>query len=149
MKKIILLLVVILISMIFIVSSESEKIDVTISLKNKKILEIARLDDLEVTYKSDMRNVVSARVSKETLEKLQKDKNVLEVKPRLKLRTFLQDSTAVVNASLTWPIQVTGINLTGDNQTICIIDSGINYSHSAFGSCTREEILAGSCGDTR
>ena len=32
-------------------------------------------------------------------------------------------------------MQSNGINLTGEGQTICIIDTGIDYNHTDFGNC--------------
>src|SRR3989344_3973870 len=48
---------------------------------------------------------------------------------------FLQDSVPLINASLLHSKVINDINLTGIGQTICILDTGINYSHSDFGGC--------------
>ncbi|MBN2094561.1 MAG: S8 family serine peptidase, partial [Candidatus Aenigmarchaeota archaeon] len=56
---------------------------------------------------------------------------------------FLDESAAIINATEVWAVQVGGINLTGAGQTICVIDSGINYTHSAFGGSWGSVVLGG------
>lgn len=161
-NKKIIIVILILFNIIFVVSSFSqmqekvdlklykqfdykEKVDVTIYLKDKNTNFDLQKKDLEIEYKSETRNVVSATITKRALNELLSNKNVLRVKSRPKLRTFLQDSVPLVNASSVWPIQILGSNITGKNEVICIIDSGINYSHVALGGCSRSTFLAGNC----
>jgi major intracellular serine protease len=47
----------------------------------------------------------------------------------IKIYAFLEDSTNIVNATDTWNLQVDEINLTGLHETICVLDSGINFNH--------------------
>ena len=42
---------------------------------------------------------------------------------------FLQESVPLINATKTWPLQILGINLTGIKDTVCIIDTGVNFNH--------------------
>jgi parallel beta-helix repeat protein len=41
--------------------------------------------------------------------------------------------------------EVWNLGYTGEGQTICVLDSGINYSHPDFGGCTQTQFLAGTC----
>lgn len=60
------------------------------------------------------------------------------VRKNPQVTTFLDDSTEVIRANKTWNLQVNNTNLTGIGETVCIVDSGVNYRHSAFGSCEPE-----------
>ncbi len=53
---------------------------------------------------------------------------------------LLQESLPLMNAD-----DVIGLGYTGKDQTVCVIDTGINYSHSDLGGCTEAEFLAGTC----
>lgn len=41
--------------------------------------------------------------------------------------------------------QSQGIDLTGEGYYLCSIDSGVDYEHGSFGSCTAAQVLAGNC----
>ena len=50
-----------------------------------------------------------------------------------------------MNASSSWNLKIGGSNLTGLGETVCIIDTGINYTHPDLGGCTQSDFLAGNC----
>ena len=77
-------------------------------------------------------NIVSMEVSKDELRQLIRNDDVERIEVDYIMRILLQDSTKIINASLSWTKQLSSLNLTGINQTICIIDTGINHSHSAL-----------------
>ena len=99
------------------------------SLKNKKSFSVLG------TNTSSGEDIVKTVISKEDLKYLEQDNNVLSVKGIGVKQISLQDSVPLINASATWPIKVGGINLTGIGQSICIIDTGVNYSHPNLGGC--------------
>jgi len=51
----------------------------------------------------------------------------------------------MIQAYDAWNLQVRGVNLSGDGVTVCLIDTGVNYSHPELGGCTTEQFLAGNC----
>jgi subtilisin family serine protease len=61
-----------------------------------------------------------------------------EVYRDIPVKAFLQDSVEIVNASSTWNLKESGVNLTGEGETICIIDTGVNYTHTDLGGCNIE-----------
>jgi uncharacterized membrane protein len=65
------------------------------------------------------------------------------LRPNRKVHSFIDESADVVNATLLWAIQEGGQYLNGTGRAICVIDSGINYSHEAFGGAWGEVIVAG------
>jgi subtilisin family serine protease len=44
-------------------------------------------------------------------------------------------SVPKIGADDSWVLRSSGVNLSGTGQTICVIDTGVNYSHDALGSC--------------
>lgn len=79
--------------------------------------------------------LLSALITKKDLKNLEDNTNILSVKAMGVKYISLQQSAPLINATSTWTKQLNGINLTGKNQAICIIDTGINYSHLDFGGC--------------
>lgn len=50
-------------------------------------------------------------------------------------RISLQDSVPLINATKIWTAQQGGFNLTGKGETVCVIDTGIDYNHVDLGGC--------------
>ena len=70
-------------------------------------------------------------------EDLKTDKGI-RVQKNYKVTTFLDDSTGIIGADDTWQREIAGSNIKGQGQTICVIDTGVDYTHSAFGGCDPE-----------
>jgi subtilisin family serine protease len=78
----------------------------------------------------------SAKLNSDDVEKLAANDNVAAVYYDRPFHIALQDSVPLIRANNTWALQVNGTNLTGKGQTVCIIDSGVNYTHPDLGGCT-------------
>jgi len=123
---------------VFIEFKESENECFSISDAKENVVEI-------VGVRHSFGDKLSAYVSKEELAELEKDPNIKSIRP---VRTFhknLQDSVSLINGTITYPLQQNGFNLTGKDRTICIIDTGINYSHPDLGGCYGNNSLDSSC----
>ncbi|MEI7719373.1 MAG: S8 family serine peptidase, partial [archaeon] len=81
------------------------------------------------------KNFISKDINYTEYLDLMADKDV-QIEYNFKIKTLLQQSTPLINAPTSWTLQTSGINLTGNSQSVCILDTGINYSHSDFGSCS-------------
>jgi len=91
---------------------------------------------LEGKIKHSFDDSLSAFVSEKELLELQNNSNVESIELVGRRAISLQDSVPLINSSTElWNLQVDGINLTGKGETICIIDTGVNYSHSDLGGC--------------
>ena len=91
-------------------------------------------------------NAVSAEVSKEKLDELKNSQFVKKISLDRKVHVFLYDSVALINATQLWQIKDDlGRNITGVNVTVAVIDTGIDYTHPDFGSCTENGFLSGQC----
>ena len=63
-------------------------------------------------------------------KKLLKDERVKKIYAKKEIYLHLAESALLINANDVW---IDGYNGTG--QTVCVIDSGVNYSHSTLGGC--------------
>jgi len=98
---------------------------------------LSKLDEREfkLRHKYTIINGFSGEVTEEGLEKLRKDPNVLGIYEDKKVHAFLSESVPLINATGVWGLQINGENITGKGETICIIDTGIDYTHPDLGSC--------------
>jgi subtilisin family serine protease len=81
-------------------------------------------------------NGFSAALTADEITKLEGDDRVESIQYDMPVSIFLQDSVLLINASRTWQVQQSGINITGAGETICIIDTGVDYTHPDLGNCT-------------
>jgi subtilisin family serine protease len=88
---------------------------------------------------------LSAVVDFSDLQKLENDEKVEYVIKDEIMHIFLQDSVEIINATQTWNLESKGFNLKGNGQTICVIDTGINYSHEDLGGCYGNNNPASQC----
>jgi len=137
MKKIYFTILV-LIFLFGIVSAQSKissdvlnKID---SQKSVKVI-VTLKDSGKNTMKtlSDKKEFLSggyeAELTETQINSLAKDDNVLFIEPVRNFKIALQDSTPLIKATNSWQLQTLGLNLTGIKQTVCVLDTGINFSH--------------------
>jgi subtilisin family serine protease len=108
---------------------KSKKSDYEIEIEKEEIKDEIKQDVGENNIKHEFYNKISLEVSQEGLKKLNKNTNVETVSLVGKMYAFLQDSVPLINATRTWPLQISGINLTGIKDTVCIVDTGVNFNH--------------------
>ena len=85
--------------------------------------------------KHDFGGFFSAELTANELNLLADDPTVTSIKLVETKHILLQNSVGIINSSITWPKQISGINLTGAGQTVCIIDTGVNYTNPDLGGC--------------
>lgn len=56
--------------------------------------------------------------------------DVASIEPVRYFDIALQDAIPRINASYAWARQYNGINITGEGETICVVDTGINFTHT-------------------
>lgn len=77
----------------------------------------------------------SGELTAKGLEKLKQDPNVESIYPNRKIKAFLAESAPLINATRVWNLKNNNINLTGKHETICVIDTGVDYTHYDMGNC--------------
>ncbi|MEK6936179.1 MAG: S8 family serine peptidase [Nanoarchaeota archaeon] len=75
---------------------------------------------------------IAVEINENELNELNNNPNIESIVIDKKIHAFLQDSIPLINATGVWPLQVSGTNLTGIDETICIIDTGIDFTHPAL-----------------
>lgn len=118
----------------FRVSSEDKKIDSEVykQLDDKgEANVIVKTMEKEgfLFFGEEKEKIYGLKINKKEMEKLENDKNVEEISLSPKISAFLQDSISIVNATVTWQIKMNSINITGIDETICIVDTAVNFSH--------------------
>lgn len=115
--------------------------------KDKKLLaaETQEYDfDLKNSYAS--LNAFSGKIKKSSYQKLSSNPQVERIL-KDNVRSFALDSSALqVNATNAWRLIYNGTNITGKGESICVVDSGIDYTHESLGGCTSTQFLSGKCG---
>ncbi|MBI2629726.1 S8 family serine peptidase [Candidatus Pacearchaeota archaeon] len=115
----------------------------SIDIEKAKDSVIDKIGDekLEREFKKE----IAMEITKKDLEDLENDESVKRVYYDYPVVALLQDSAVIINATTGWRIQISGENITGRGQAICIIDTGINYSHSDLGGCYGENNASSNC----
>ncbi|MFT4326365.1 MAG: S8 family serine peptidase [Candidatus Woesearchaeota archaeon] len=78
------------------------------------------------------RTVITARISKEDLDLLD-DPRIQGVVEDMKVQSMLMEAIPLVQADAAWNFDFEGNQFRGENQTVCVVDSGIDYTHDFFG----------------
>jgi subtilisin family serine protease len=99
-------------------------------------------------------NGFSAYMTEDQAEEVQKLPEVKKIYKSKKFKALLNQSVPLIqNGILAGGLDENGNScvetnltcLTGANITIAIIDTGVDYNHSALGNCTTEQFLEGNC----
>jgi PGF-pre-PGF domain-containing protein len=129
------------------VNEKQEEIFKKLKIKKKTSFEIASEEDydLDLKHQYSVINGFHGKVSKKGLEKLMElglVEKVYAVKP---IALQLDSSIPVINADDVWDYSVNGISINGSGETVCVLDTGVDYTHPALGGCTNETFLNGTC----
>ena len=108
-------------------------------------LGVTEQPELKVEQQYITINAIAGEITKKGLEKLKENSNVERIDFNNPITFSLDDSVSLINADDVNDLTYNGINLDGNGETVCIIDTGVDYTHSALGGCTTEEFLNNSC----
>ena len=128
-------------------ASDSSSISVIVMLKDKNdkdVLEsqtnnvLSKLDrdEFKVKHRYSIINGFSGKVTKSGLIKLLNNPDIEGIYEDHIVHVLLSESVPQINADTVWGIQINGENITGKGETICIIDTGVDYTHPDLGNCT-------------
>lgn len=95
---------------------------------------IKNLDDNNVKLASKFKyeNSFTAFVTKGGLEMLINNNEIVKIDTVEKIRALTDKSVPLIQADKAWTTVNNGLNITGNFQNICVIDTGVNTSHSYF-----------------
>ncbi len=111
----------------------------------QNVLSTLSEDEFEKKHEYSIIKGFSGEVTAEGLEKLKRNPNVEKIYFDKIYTLSLTDSIPLINASKVHTYSVNEQNLTGAGETICILDTGIDYAHESFGSCSQADFLSGNC----
>jgi len=100
----------------------------------EKVLSKVEEGDFQLKHKLENSNVLTGELTAEGLADL--DANEIEsITLDVPVSINLADSVPLINGNLVHNLQVNGISMTGAGQTICVIDTGIDYTHPVLSGC--------------
>ena len=111
--------------------------------KNNRNLLSSKIGKENIRHEFD--GFLSAEIGKNELIKLEQQENVESIEEVGIRYIMLQDSRQLINASRTQALSIDGVNLTGRGESICVIDTGVNYSHSSLGGCFGSNNVSSGC----
>ncbi|MBI4983238.1 S8 family serine peptidase, partial [Candidatus Woesearchaeota archaeon] len=112
--------------------------------KSLKITTTSSLEyDLELKHKYSIINGFSGKITQEGLDKLNKDELVQSIYFNEEKHLFLSDSIPLINADHAWNLTANGTYINGTGETVCILDTGIDYNHTALGGGWGNKVLQG------
>jgi len=107
----------------------SEKANVVIVLE-----EDVDPDDLEsdedIVLGRQRHNMVTASITQEGIRKLESTNKVKAIVENLRVHAFLDASSPLINSDDVYPVQLSNYNITGQHESICVIDTGIDTDHT-------------------
>jgi subtilisin family serine protease len=139
------LLVFILVSASFV---NSEEVIITYKNNSSEDYSISSVIDLEdnlnVIKKFEILDGFVAEITEEEKEVL-KENNEIIISDIKQYSAILDVSAPHINTTSVWKIQLNSTNITGAKQSICVLDTGVDYNHTAFGNCWGDNNESSSC----
>ena len=117
--------------------------DLKLKKKNKGLSAQADEEhDFELTNTYTTVNGFAGKLKKSSYQKLINNPKVLKVIKSGTKSLVLDASVPQVNTTNAWKLVYNSANVTGKGESVCIIDSGIDYTHPNLGNCTTAGFLA-------
>ena len=153
MKKLLLFIIIFSLFSNFVISEDIE-LDVIIKFKDNDNMIFAKSmnvqDDFlevknEAKYEFNSFNGISTRISQKEYELLKNNPLIESISIGHEVTIFLDDSVPLIEANNVWNYVINDENLRGNDETICVIDTGVDYTHPDLGGCTTQQFLDGNC----
>lgn len=74
---------------------------------------------------------VEIKINGENINKLASLENLIKVHKDKKVKALLHDSAPLISADQVW-----NLGFTGKDVRVCVVDTGVDYTHPALGSCS-------------
>jgi len=140
MKKsiFVILIALILFSNIMILSAQEQRMIIKEKNESENTLSIlstksskSQTNELKIPKNKiihDFGNYKSAKLTEKEIFELEKSGNYEIYEEPIK-QLFMQDAIYLTNSTNVWAEKISETNLTGKGQTICVLDTGTNFSH--------------------
>lgn len=115
-----------------------EKLDVTEGVGDSD-------GNFDLEHQFTVINGFSGNATPEAIAILAKDKNVASIEYDRPIRLFLSTSGPQIGATTVHSVSVNGEMMNGTGETVCIIDTGVDYTHASLGGCSLTSVQDGSC----
>ncbi len=121
----------------FILYDKSEYIPIIVEIKNvyKREDILLSLPPSKFRFKRFVYNGFSGFASSDLFKTLLENQEVSGIYYNFKVQSSLSESVPLIQATNIWTRSLNGTNFTGHGQTVCIVDTGVNYSHPDLGGC--------------
>lgn len=110
----------------------NETSDVVVLVNDQATLHELEAAGLDIKYDYKEFDAVSGTINKNNLDELASNPDVEAIKADKTFSVLLDKSVPFINAPKVWQTQISGVNVTGASETVCIIDTGTNYTHPAL-----------------
>ena len=149
-----LLVIFVLSASVHAVSVDSKVINALDSEENVPVIVMLKKNFTDTSYQYNssefennrdlgLINGFSGRISREGLEEMLNDPHVSSIQLDKPVHAFLSDSVPLINATQVWALKINGMNITGKGETVCVVDTGIDYNHTSLGGGFGNRVLGG------
>lgn len=120
---------IILISNLFYAAAYSSKIE------PYAMQTTSNTENIKVILKFKDSSIQSLELKKDSLLILEHNESIEKIYFDYPVKADLYETIPLINAPASWAFQSDNLNLTGIGQSICIIDTGVNYMHPDLSGC--------------
>ena len=101
----------------------------------EKVLSTLTDADFRAKHKYKTINAFAGSVTLNGFNKLNINPDVKSIELDREVHISMAESAPLIDANDVWNIRVNNINITGEDETVCVIDTGIDYTHADLGGC--------------
>jgi PGF-pre-PGF domain-containing protein len=100
--------------------------------RNVKDKFISSAPGIKILHKYNLFNMVAVELTPAQLNSLKDNPYVLDIVPDKKVKVDLNESVKQIWANHVWTETYNNTYLNGSGQVVCLLDTGVNYSHPAL-----------------